>query len=113
MTRGYHLPARFVIHTVGPVVHGPVTVAHRRALVDSYTAYLDLAAQVAPVRTIAFCAVSTGVFGYPRHEAARVAIQAVEAWLEHRLGRFDRVICCTYTQDDTAAYRQALHQETP
>jgi O-acetyl-ADP-ribose deacetylase (regulator of RNase III) len=113
ITRAYHLPARYVLHTVGPIVHGPVTAGHRRALADSYTACLDLAAEIAPIRTIAFCAISTGVFGYPRHEAARTALQAIEAWLEHHPGRLDRVICCTYTQDDTAAYRQALQQETP
>jgi O-acetyl-ADP-ribose deacetylase (regulator of RNase III) len=111
ITRGYHLPAGFVIHTVGPIVKGAPSAADRRALADSYTACLDLAARVAPIRTLAFCAISTGVFGYPRDSAAQVALEAINAWLLRHRERFDRVICCAYADDDAAAYRHALHKE--
>ena len=69
-TRAYSLPSRFVLHTVGPIVHGPLTGEHAALLASSYRSCLDLAADLR-VRSVAFCAISTGVFGYPPVDAAR------------------------------------------
>jgi O-acetyl-ADP-ribose deacetylase (regulator of RNase III) len=81
-TRGYYLPAKFVLHTVGPIVSdGRVTPEHREQLASSYEACLDLAAAIG-LRSIAFCGVSTGVFGYPKRQAAEVATSTVRDWLE-------------------------------
>ncbi|WP_319193243.1 macro domain-containing protein [Streptomyces sp. AK04-3B] len=77
-------------------------------LASSYRACLDLAAEVAAVRTVAFCAVSTGVFGYPRSEAAPVALRTVADWLDARPGRFDRVVFAVFGEDDERACRHAL-----
>jgi len=81
ITRGYHLPAPFVLHTVGPIVRGKVLPADEAALAGSYRSCLDLAAQVGRIRTIAFCGVSTGVFGFPKLPAARIAVRTVVDWL--------------------------------
>lgn len=111
VTRGYHLPARYVLHTVGPVVRDAPTSSHRTALASSYTACLDLAASIDRIRTVAFCAISTGVFGYPKREAAEVALGAIATWIDRNPQRLDRVICCTYTDEDTAIYRDVLQGE--
>ncbi|MGW3949424.1 protein-ADP-ribose hydrolase [Streptomyces sp. NPDC004752] len=112
ITRGYHLPARYVLHTVGPVVDGPLRPKHERALAASYRACLDLAAEVDHLRTIAFCGISTGVFGYPKAPAARTALDTVAEWLEEHPGRLDRVIFNVYADDDRAAYLHALTEGT-
>lgn len=106
ITRGYHLPAPFVLHTVGPIVGGKVLPAHETALADAYRACLDLAAQVDRIRTIAFCGISTGIFGFPKVPAARIAIRTVQDWLAARPGRFDRVVFTTFGDEDDDAYRE-------
>ena len=98
ITRGYHLPARYVLHTVGPVVDRPLDTHHEAALAAVYRSCLDLAAETGAIRTVAFCAVSTGLFGYPAAAAAQVALPTVAAWLaEHpetpRPRRVRRVEC--------------------
>ncbi|WP_371661702.1 protein-ADP-ribose hydrolase [Streptomyces sp. NBC_00280] len=112
ITRGHHLPARYVLHTVGPIVDGPVLPQHRQALAASYRACLDLAAEVGGIRSLAFCGISTGVFGYPKAPAARIALDTVAEWLDRHPGRLDRVIFNVYADDDRAAYVQALTEGT-
>ncbi|WP_043265393.1 protein-ADP-ribose hydrolase [Streptomyces sp. CT34] len=113
ITRGYHLPARYVLHTVGPIVDGPLRPAHERALAASYRACLDLATEVDGLRTVAFCGIGTGVFGYPKKPAARTALDTVADWLQTHPGRLDRVIFNVYADDDHAAYTHALTEGTP
>lgn len=112
ITRGYHLPARYVLHTVGPIVDSPVLPQHQQALAASYRACLDLAADVGGIRNLAFCGISTGVFGYPKTPAARIALDTVAEWLDLHPGRLDRVIFNVYADDDRAAYLQALTEGT-
>ncbi|WP_218024855.1 protein-ADP-ribose hydrolase [Nocardia pseudovaccinii] len=109
ITRGYHLPARYVLHTVGPVVDGLPYAADRLALASAYRSCLDLAAEIADIHTIAFCGISTGVFGYPKTPAAHVALDTVAEWLG-RYSRFDRVIFTVYSNDDYRVYRRALSE---
>ncbi|MET8762400.1 protein-ADP-ribose hydrolase [Lentzea sp. NPDC004782] len=108
ITRGYHLPAPFVLHTVGPIVRGKVLPAHETALSDSYRSCLDLAAEVEKIRTIAFCGISTGIFGFPKRAAARIAAGTVVDWLAAHPGRFDRVVFTTFSDEDDDAYRELL-----
>lgn len=108
ITRGYHLPARYVLHTVGPVVRGRPHARDALALASSYRACLDLAAEVEAIRTLAFCAISTGVFGYPKEAAAPVALHAVADWIAAHPARFDRVVFTVFGDDDELAYRHAL-----
>ncbi|MEU3642058.1 protein-ADP-ribose hydrolase [Lentzea sp. NPDC034063] len=106
ITRGYHLPAPFVLHTVGPIVRGNLLPAHGTALADSYRACLDVAAEVPGIRTVAFCGISTGIFGFPGRPAARIAVGTVRDWLAAHPGRFDRVVFVAFRGEDEAVYRE-------
>lgn len=75
ITRGYHLPARYVIHTEGPVVSGIVQEADRETLASSYRSVFDITNRVSGIDSLALCSVSTGVYGYPIEQATPIAIQ--------------------------------------
>ncbi|WP_448096258.1 O-acetyl-ADP-ribose deacetylase [Luteibacter yeojuensis] len=102
VTPGFALPARFVIHTVGPVWHGGER-AEEELLASCYGNCLKLA-QERGVESIAFPAISAGIYGYPADAAARVAIQTVRAatWTPAR------VVFCTFGGTMTAAYAASL-----
>ena len=78
ITKGYHLPAKHVIHTVGPIYAGRAQDPILRA--DCYRNSLDLAFEN-DLHSIAFSAISTGVYGYPREEATHIAVKTVREWL--------------------------------
>ena len=78
LTRGYRLPAKYVIHTVGPVYGNRPTDPEK--LADCYRNSLDLALAHGDIRSIAFPAISTGVYGYPAGAAAEIAVRTVRAW---------------------------------
>ena len=77
ITKGYNLPARHVIHTVGPVVSGELTDDHRRELASCYRSCLECA-ESNGLKSIAFCCISTGEFHFPNDEAARIAVRTVK-----------------------------------
>ncbi|MFE7272581.1 protein-ADP-ribose hydrolase [Streptomyces sp. NPDC057623] len=108
ITRGHRLPARYVLHTVGPIVDGPLHPEHERALASSYRACLDLAAETGGIRTVAFCSISTGVFGFPKAPATRIALDTVADWLHTHPTALDRVVLNVYEDDDHATYLHAL-----
>lgn len=105
LTRGYLLPARFVIHTVGPVWHGGGD-GEDALLAACYRASLALAAEQG-VRTIAFPAISTGVYRFPRPRAARIAIATVGEWLDSREEGLAVTFCC-FAESDAVHYREIL-----
>ena len=107
-TRAYALPSRFVLHTVGPQVPGALHDGHAANLASCYRSCLDVAARLPNVRTVAFCGISTGEYGYPKREAARVAIATVAAWLADRPDAFDLVIFNVFGNEDRAAYLDAF-----
>ncbi len=81
VTPAYNLPAKRVIHTVGPIANGMPTARHRVELASSYVSCLDAAAAEG-LDSIAFCCISTGVFGFPQREAAQIAVRTVRKWLD-------------------------------
>jgi O-acetyl-ADP-ribose deacetylase (regulator of RNase III) len=106
ITRGYDLPARHVIHTVGPVWYdaGPTEAA--RLLRSCYTESLRLA-EAAGLGSLAFPAISTGVYGYPKDQACEVSVSAVSDWLTaHDLPR--TVTFCCFGAGDAELYRRRL-----
>ncbi|MBR7186118.1 MAG: protein-ADP-ribose hydrolase [Clostridia bacterium] len=107
ITRAYNLPAKYVIHTVGPMVGRQVTEDQRAALRSSYIAALNLAEEM-NLHSIAFCCVGTGVFNFPADEAAEIATGAVLGWkLRHE--DYDlKVIFDTFRPKDTAIYQNIL-----
>ncbi len=105
LTRGYRLPAKFVIHTVGPVWHGG---AHHEAhlLASCYRASLALAAE-RRLASIAFPCISTGAYGYPPEQAAKVAVTAVQSFLRAPSSLQEVVFCC-FSASDLALYHALL-----
>lgn len=105
LTGGYELPASYVIHTVGPVWNGG---QHGEAelLKSCYRRSLDVASEH-DVRTIAFPGISTGVYRFPKDEAARIAVTTVRERVDGN-DDFDEVIFCCFSADDLALYRQLL-----
>ncbi len=105
LTRGYRLPARFIIHTVGPVWQGG---EHGEAelLASCYRQSLLLAHQQL-CESIAFPCISTGIYGYPAEAAAQLALQTVAAFMaEHALPQ--RVVFCCFSAADLAIYQRLL-----
>jgi O-acetyl-ADP-ribose deacetylase len=109
MTRGYKLPARFVIHTVGPVWQGGGN-KEPELLASCYHACLGVA-QTNGVKTIAFPAISCGVYGYPIADAAAIAIRETRAALR-TMSQVQRVFFTCFTDDVFRAYSKALERES-
>lgn len=110
ITKAYHLPSRYVIHTVGPIVRGTLTETGRQQLASCYRACLD-AAEAYGLRNIAFCCIATGVFGFPRAEAASIAVRTVRNWLDHHeSASVKQVIFDVYTREDEALYTTILQR---
>ena len=79
ITPGFNLPAKYVLHTVGPIVSGRLSERHCDLLASCYESCLDLAAKYG-LHSVAFCCISTGVFGFPQKEAAEIAVETVAAF---------------------------------
>lgn len=111
ITRGYHLPASFVLHTVGPIHRGADTLDDEtRQLVSSYTCCLDLAASIPVIRNVAFCCIATGIFGFPHERACSTAINTVKHWLRDHPRRFDSIIFNVFSGLDRERYRHQLQE---
>lgn len=110
ITTGGRLKARHVIHTVGPVYRRSGDRAPR-LLAQCYHRSLDLAAEHG-LRSVAFPSISTGAYGYPIEEAAKVAVHHVKSWLEHHPGAVDLIRLVQFSEADHAVYGAALAQAT-
>ena len=106
ITRGYRLPARHVIHTVGPVWRGG-TQGEPELLASCYRRSLEVAVENG-VRSIAFPAISCGVYGYPIANAARIAVETTRQFLE-RDATIERVIFCCFGEDTYTALAAQLN----
>ena len=107
LTEAYNLPAKGVIHIVGPIVDGPLTPAHEKDLADCYLNTLDVCAEN-DLRSVAFCCISTGVFRFPQGRAAEIAVGTVEKWLSGHEGKMDRVIFNVFKDEDREIYEKLL-----
>ena len=105
LTKGYSLPAKHVIHIVGPIVMGPLTPVHERELAACYRNTLDLCRKEG-LRSVAFCCISTGVFRFPAPRASEIAVKTVQSWLRENPGRMDRVIFNVFTDTDRRLYER-------
>ena len=103
ITPGFNLPCKYVLHTVGPIITEGVTPEDVRLLASCYTSCLELAAANG-CQSIAFCCISTGVFRFPKREAAEIAVQTVQKFLNSG-GEVDKVIFNVFTDEDEAIYK--------
>ena len=104
ITPAYNLPCDFVIHTVGPIVNGSLNEEHCKLLESSYKSCLETALQNG-IDSIAFCCISTGVFGFPQREAAEIAVRTVRKFLaNHDI----QVIFNVFKGEDYEIYKELL-----
>ena len=108
LTDGYNLPAKKIIHIVGPIVEDRLTPMLENDLADCYRNTLDLCAEN-KLRSVAFCCISTGVFRFPNQRAAEIAVKTVCKWLDEHKGQIDRVIFNVFKDEDKAYYEKLLH----
>lgn len=109
VTGAYNLPCRRIVHTVGPIAQGRPSALDRQQLAQCYRSCLGAAAAEG-LGTIAFCCISTGVFGFPQQEAARIAVGTVRDWLDAHPEAGMRVIFNVFLEEDERIYRRLLRQ---
>lgn len=106
LTVGYNLPARHVLHTVGPIVSGALTEEHRQLLASCYRSCLALAAEDG-LKSVAFCCISTGEFHFPNAAAAEIAVREVRAFLAENTS-VERVVFNVFKDADLHIYERLL-----
>ena len=106
LTKGYNLPARYVLHTVGPIVQGQVTQENWDDLASCYRSCLSLAAEH-KLETVAFCCISTGEYRFPNREAAEIAVRTVKEFLDQKTS-IRKVIFNVFKDIDAEIYRELL-----
>lgn len=101
ITKGHALPAQHIIHTVGPIGYKPPL------LQSCYDRCLEVAVEN-DVKTIAFCCISTGIYGFPNRPAAHIALRTARAWLSdpENKGKIDMIVFCVFLPVDLQAYRE-------
>ena len=105
ITKGYRLKAKYIIHTVGPIYSG--TAEDAAQLADCYRNSLDLAKEH-DVHSIAFPAISTGVYGYPLEDATEIAVKTVAQWLEAHADYAMQVIFCCFDARTERVYQTKM-----
>ena len=107
ITNGYNLPAKYVIHTVGPIIYDKVTDKEIKELQECYINSLNLAKEN-KIRTIAFPCISTGEFRFPKEQASKIAIESVDRFLNKNRNYFDKVIFNVYGEEDYKIYERNI-----
>ncbi len=107
LTDGYNLPAKKVVHIVGPIVSGRLTKALEEDLADCYRSTLDLCLEN-EIKSVAFCCISTGVFHFPNRRAAEIAVQTVTEWMDQHPGQMERIIFNVFKEEDKIYYEAEI-----
>jgi len=107
LTDAYNLPAKKVIHIVGPIVEGALTEESENQLAACYRNTLNMCLENG-LRTVAFCCISTGVFRFPNRRAAQIAVKTVTEWLSGHDSEMERVIFNVYKDEDREYYEELL-----
>lgn len=106
LTAGYNLPARHILHTVGPIIRGQVTRRERMDLAACYHSCLELAAEHG-LKSVVFCCISTGEFHFPNQEAGEIAVKAVSEFLRAP-SSVTKVVFNVFKEIDAEIYRGLL-----
>ena len=107
ITKGYNLPVKNIIHAVGPIVENVLTDELRQNLADTYTNCLNCAVEN-NVRTISFPCISTGVFRFPKGEASKIAIKAVDEFISKNRDKLDKIIFNLWNTEDMISYERYI-----
>ncbi len=109
ITPAYNLPSRYVLHTVGPIIHGWLTKKDKELLASCYRSCLELAEQNG-LKSIAFCCISTGEFHFPNDKAAQIAMETVKEYKEQMHSEIE-VIFNVFKELDYNIYRGLLRAD--
>ena len=107
LTDAYNLPAKKVIHIVGPIVQHNLTQELEKDLADCYRNTLDMCMENG-LKNVAFCCISTGVFHFPNKRAAEIAVRTVTTWLSEHDGQMERVIFNVFKDEDRKYYEEII-----
>ena len=107
LTNAYNLPAKKVIHIVGPIVNGKLTPELEKSLADCYINTLDLCLENG-IKSVAFCCISTGVFHFPNKRAAQIAVETVEEWSLKHSNDMERIVFNVFKDEDKKYYEELL-----
>ena len=107
LTDAYNLPAKKVIHIVGPIVEYELRPELEKDLADCYLNTLDMCLDN-NLKSVAFCCISTGVFHFPNKRAAQIAVSAVDSWLSQHPGAIERVIFNVFKDEDKKYYEELI-----
>lgn len=107
LTDAYNLPAKKVIHIVGPIVANKLTLELEKNLEDCYTNTLDMCLENG-LKSVAFCCISTGVFHFPNKRAAEIAVNTVGKWSLKHPNSMDRIIFNVFKDEDKKYYEELL-----
>ena len=103
ITAGFRLKARYVIHAVGPIWHGGKQ-GEDELLAGAYENSFRRTREAGDIASIAFPAISTGVYGFPKPRAARIAVGVMRRWE----GELERIVACLFDDESAALYREVL-----
>ena len=109
ITPAYNLPCRYVLHTVGPIVHGNLTKKDKELLASCYQSCLELAERNG-LKSIAFCCISTGEFHFPNYKAAQIAVETVKRYKEQTHSKIE-VIFNVFKELDYNIYKELLRAD--
>ena len=107
ITKGYNLPSKYVIHTVGPIIYNQVTKEKENLLALCYINSLKLAIEN-NIKTIAFPCISTGEFCFPKDLASKIAIKTVNNFLNEYKNSFDKIVFNVYSKEDYEIYERNI-----
>ena len=107
LTDAYNLPAKKVVHIVGPIVQYKLTPELEKDLENCYRNTLDMCADNG-LKSVAFCCISTGVFHFPNKRAAEIAVKTVTDWLRNNPGKVERVIFNVFKDEDKTIYEKLI-----
>lgn len=106
ITKAYNLPSKHILHTVGPIINHPLNEGDKQLLANCYTACLNLAVDN-NLKSIAFCCISTGEFGFPKKEAAEIAVKTIETFLSKN-NQLEAIVFNVFTGEDYDYYKKLL-----
>ena len=107
ITKGYNLPSKYVIHTVGPIIYENVTEKEILELKNCYINSLELAKEN-NIKTIAFPCISTGEFRFPKELASKIAIETIKEYLDTNEKYFEKIIFNVFSDEDYKIYLNNL-----
>ena len=106
ITPAFNLPSKYILHTVGPIIYGPLRKQDCEALASCYRSCMKLAVENG-CRSVAFCCISTGEFHFPQEKAAEIAVQTVTSFLNAQKSDI-RVIFNVFKDEDLHIYQKLL-----